>query len=162
MKAKVIFNEVKTSGIFPGDWILLKAIVFTGVAIYFGVCAITEYQTLLELYSGTSHDILNQDIMELPVNQLTELLGSQKFILADASGKEKMLLDFKKFIITFLKTNPELPELAVEKAKDVIQVCTNLANNAKINEPVDTAFFEQCVIDAKKYIKEIQNRKTNK
>lgn len=151
------FKKVLKSGLFPGDWILLKTVMFAGLAIYFGYCAIAEYHLFMEIYSGVTRDILNPDILELPVNKITDLLGSNTFLNATIKGKQNILLNLKDEINKFLQLHPELPQLAVKKANDVIQLCTNLAND--LTDEVNKETFKQNIIEAKKIINEIKSRK---
>jgi hypothetical protein len=149
-------KTVLTNGLFPGDWILLKAIIFTTIALYFGYNAILEYQSFIELYTGITIEIQNPNVNELPVHRITELLGSEEFINATAQQKRAILIALKDEIGNFVLKTPNLSELAISKAQGIMDLCANLATD--LDEMANKEVFNNSLVEANKKIAEIKAR----
>ena len=144
---KNYFKQVLKSGLFPGDWILVKAICFTILAIGCAVgaigCAVGAYSTAnvaIENYklfyeiitTGTIamiNEIHNTTTPGIPVEIVTEILTILEQTKMSSEEQFHCLINLRNNLINYQQANPNLEILEAKRLQQLINLFDGLAED---------------------------------
>lgn len=134
------FKKVLKSGLFPGDWILAKAICFTILAIGCAIAAYSTANVAVENYklfyeivtTGTTamiNEIHNTTTPGIPVEIVTEILTIIEQTNMSSEEQFHCLINLRNNLINYQQANPNLELLEAKRLQQLINLFDGLAED---------------------------------
>jgi hypothetical protein len=137
---KIDLKKVFKSGLFPGDWILAKAICFTVLAIGCAIAAYSTANVAIENYNlfyeivtnGTTamiNEIHNTTTPGIPVEIVTEILTLIEQTNMSSEEQFHCLINLRNNLINYQQANSNLEILEAQRLQQLINLFDGLAED---------------------------------